>query len=120
MADLEKMFDRAKAGDPHARAITIRGAREHNLRNVDLLVARPELPRSLAASVEETVEVLGQLARRTGKHGEADRMARRRAQQMGRTRAGEVLVSGLHEYLRGFIRDTAQLHAAIGRQFQFV
>lgn len=87
---------------------------------VDLLVARPELPRSLAASVEETVEVLGQLARRTGKHGEADRMARRRAQQMARTKAREVILSGLHEYLQGFIRDTGQLHAAIGRQFQFV
>jgi uncharacterized alpha-E superfamily protein len=47
-------------------------------------------------------------------------MARRRAQQMARTKAGEVILSGLHEYLQGFIRDTAELHAAIGRQFQFV
>ncbi|HYF56026.1 MAG TPA: excinuclease ABC subunit A, partial [Salinarimonas sp.] len=43
MADLEKMFDRAKAGDPHARAITIRGAREHNLKNVDLTIPRDAL-----------------------------------------------------------------------------
>ena len=87
---------------------------------IDLLIARPELPRSLAASVEETVEVLGQLARRTGRHGEADRMARLRAQRMSKTRAGEVIASGLHEFLRAFIRETDQLHAAIGRQFAFL
>ena len=86
---------------------------------IDLLIARPELPRSLAASVEETVGVLGQLARASGRHGEADRMARLRAQRMARTRSGEVIVSGLHEYLRAFIRETDALHAAIGRQFAF-
>ncbi len=86
---------------------------------IDLLVARAELPRSLAASVEETVEVLGQLARRTGRHGEADRMARLRAQRMARTRSAEVIASGLHEYLGAFLEETEQLHAAIGRQFAF-
>ncbi|WP_174280193.1 alpha-E domain-containing protein [Sphingomonas bacterium] len=86
---------------------------------IDLLLARPEMPRSLRASVDETVEVLGLLARHTGSHGEADRMARLRAQRMERTRTGEVIVSGLHEFLRAFQRETDQLHAAIGRQFTF-
>ncbi|WP_375391826.1 alpha-E domain-containing protein [uncultured Sphingomonas sp.] len=87
---------------------------------IDLLLARAELPRSLAASVEETVAVLGLLARQTGRHGEADRMARLRAQRMAKTRTGEVIVSGLHEYLQAFLHETDQLHAAIGRQFSFV
>jgi uncharacterized alpha-E superfamily protein len=86
---------------------------------IDLLIARPELPRSLAASVEETVEVLGLLARRTGLHGEADRMARVRATRMTRTRSNEVIGSGLHQFLQGFIRENALLHGAIGRQFKF-
>jgi excinuclease ABC subunit A len=43
MADLDHLFDRAKAGDPHARVITIRGAREHNLKNVDLMIPRDAL-----------------------------------------------------------------------------
>ncbi|GGB16227.1 hypothetical protein GCM10011380_02140 [Sphingomonas metalli] len=86
---------------------------------IDLLIARPELPRSLAASIEETVEVLGLLARRTGQHGEADRMARLRATRMQRTRSGEVIASGLHQFLQGFIHENALLHAAIGRQFKF-
>jgi uncharacterized alpha-E superfamily protein len=86
---------------------------------VDLLLARVEMPRSLAASAEEVVEVLGQLAKHTGRHGEADRMARLRASRVARTRSGEVIVAGLHQYLEAFIEENDQLHGAIGRQFTF-
>ncbi len=86
---------------------------------IELLIGRPELPRSLAASVEEAVDILGLLAKRTGHHGEADRMARMRAARVAKTRAGEVIASGLHEYLEAFIRENDMLHAAIGRQFKF-
>ena len=86
---------------------------------IDLLIGRPELPRSLAATVEETVEILGLLAKRTGSHGEADRMARMRSARIARTRSGEVIASGLHQYLEAFIAENDQLHAAIGRQFKF-
>lgn len=87
---------------------------------IDLLVARPELPRSLAACVEETVALLSQLARRTGQQGEADRMARARMARMQKTRTSDVIVSGLHEYLTAFIRENAMLDAAVARQFRFV
>ncbi|MEG3165259.1 alpha-E domain-containing protein [Sphingomonas sp. PB2P19] len=87
---------------------------------IDLLIARPELPRSLAASVEETVDVLNLLAKRTGHHGEADRMARMRAARLAKTRSGEVIASGLHQYLQAFIHENGLLHAAIGRQFKFL
>jgi excinuclease ABC subunit A len=40
MAKLDDLFNRAKAGDPNARVISVRGAREHNLKNVDLMVPR--------------------------------------------------------------------------------
>ena len=86
---------------------------------IDLLIARSELPRSLAASADETVEVLGLLAKRTGTHGEADRMARMRSARIAKTRSGEVIASGLHQYLQAFIAENDQLHAAIGRQFKF-
>ena len=87
---------------------------------VDLLLARPEMPRSLAASAEEVVDVLALLAKHTGLHGEADRMARLRATRMARTRSGEVIAGGLHQYLQAFIDENDLLHAAIGRQFTFV
>ena len=86
---------------------------------IDLLIARQELPRSLAASVEETVEILSLLARHTGLHGEADRMARTRHTRMAKTRSHEVIVSGLHQYLQAFLTENDNLHAAIGRQFKF-
>ena len=87
---------------------------------VDLLLARPEMPRSLAASAEEVVDVLGLLAKHTGRHGEADRMARLRASRMARTRSREIIAGGLHQHLEAFIAENAQLHSAIGRQFTFV
>ena len=93
------------------------GLRPSNV--IDLLIARAELPRSLAASVEETVDVLSLLAKRTGQHGEADRMARLRATRMAKTRSGAVIASGLHQYLQSFIHENALLHGAIGRQFKF-
>jgi uncharacterized alpha-E superfamily protein len=86
---------------------------------IDLLLARTEMPRSLAASAQEAVEVLGLLARHTGRHGEADRMARARAARIGRTSTNEVIVAGLHQHLQAVVAENALLHAAIGRQFTF-
>lgn len=86
---------------------------------IDMLLARPEMPRSLAASTDEVVELLGLLARYTRRQGEADRMARARALRTARTRTGDVILSGLHEHIKAFIRENEQLHEAIGRQFRF-
>lgn len=87
---------------------------------IDMLVSRAELPRSLAACVEETVGLLSALAKRTGLQGEADRMARARMARLQKTQTSQVIVSGLHEYLVAFIRENAMLDAAIARQFRFV
>jgi uncharacterized alpha-E superfamily protein len=87
---------------------------------IDLLLARPEMPRSLAAAAEEAVEMLRMLARHDGRHGEADRMARIRANRLARTQTHGVIVAGLHQYLQASIAENAALHAAIGRQFAFV
>ncbi|MES2754132.1 MAG: alpha-E domain-containing protein [Pseudomonadota bacterium] len=87
---------------------------------MDLLLTRHELPRSLAASAEEVVELLGLIGKRTGLQGEADRMARMRHARMTKTRSREVIASGLHEHLKAFLDENAELHHAIGRQFRFV
>ena len=49
----------------------------------------------------------------------ADRMARMRQQRLGKTRSGEVIASGLHQYLQAFNAENDLLHEAIGRQFKF-
>jgi uncharacterized alpha-E superfamily protein len=93
------------------------GLRPSNV--IDLLMTRAELPRSLAAAAEEAVEVLGLLAKRTGLHGEADRMARARQARLARARTGDVIAKGLHQHLQTFIAENDAIHAAIGRQFRF-
>lgn len=86
---------------------------------IDLLLSRGELPRSLAASTEETVAALTALARSSGTQGEADRMARTRQARVARTRTSDVIGAGLHQHLQALITENAQLHDAIGRQFKF-
>lgn len=51
---------------------------------VDLLVLRHEMPRSIAASVDEVVQLLTSVGRMLGRQGEADRMARMRQQMLNR------------------------------------
>lgn len=88
-------------------------------RVVEMLILRRELPRSLAACVTEVVGALDALSKRTGKHGEADRMARLRQKRMGQTGVNEIIASGLHEYLQAFITENRLLSGAISNQFRF-
>ena len=86
---------------------------------IDLLLSRGELPRSLAASTDETVGALTALAKLSGSQGAADRMARTRQARVAKTRTGDVITSGLHQHLQAMIAENALLHDAIGRQFKF-
>lgn len=86
---------------------------------IDLLLSRAEMPRSLAASIEETVSILNALAKSSGTQGEADRMARVRQTRRGKTRTGDVIAGGLHQHLEALIAENDQLHEAVGRQFKF-
>lgn len=86
---------------------------------IDLLLNRAELPRSLAASADETMAVLNTLAKSSGTQGEAHRMARNRQARFAKTRTGDVIAAGLHQHLEALIVENAQLHDAIGRQFRF-
>lgn len=86
---------------------------------VEMLVLRRELPRSIAATVDETVALLTDLGRLTGYQGEADRMARLRQQRINATNIREIVAGGLHEYLQAFIEENRLLSQAITKQFRF-
>jgi len=88
-------------------------------RVVEMLTLRRELPRSLAAAVDEVVALLDALIKRTGFQGEADRMARLRQKRLVKTKAADIIRGGLHEYLQAFISENRLLNQAITRQFRF-
>ncbi len=85
----------------------------------DLLVLRRELPRSLTASAVETVELLAELGDRSGRQGEADRMARKRERELLETDIDTIFRGGLHQFLNRFINVNAALDRAIAAQFRF-
>ena len=85
----------------------------------DFLIFRREMPRSLAASAEETVDLLSAFAGRSGRQGQADRLARQRLVRIQELDINAVFQGGLHEWLREYIRDNAGLDQAIARQFRF-
>jgi len=85
----------------------------------DLLIFRRELPRSLAAAAAETVTLLSDIGERTGRQGQADRLARERETKINENNIRAVFRGGLHQYLRGFIADNAAVDRAIAAQFRF-
>jgi len=85
----------------------------------EMLILRSELPRSLAASMEEVVAMLTALSRRSGKQGEADRSARTRLTKLKQSRIDLLFQSGLHEYLQEFLADIPALDQAVAHQFRF-
>jgi uncharacterized alpha-E superfamily protein len=86
---------------------------------IELLVLRRELPRSLAACLEEIVNNLAEIGRATGLQGVADRLARNRRSELANTHIGEIVAGGVHEYCEDFLEGNAALHAAISEQFRF-
>jgi uncharacterized alpha-E superfamily protein len=85
----------------------------------ELLIKRSELPRSLAASADETVGLLNALGKRTGLQGEADRLARRRQNAINAIATDAIFAQGLHEYLTDYITENVRLDQAIAKQFRF-
>ena len=85
----------------------------------DFLIFRREMPRSLASSAEETVDLLNEFAARSGRQGPADRLARQRLARMADSSIDAVIRSGLHEWLNHHIAENAALDRAIAQQFRF-
>jgi len=62
---------------------------------------------------------LAQLGNRTGRQGEADRLARQRLIKLEEGTIEQMFQFGLHESLRGFIAENNALGEAIAHQFRF-
>ncbi|HYE52492.1 MAG TPA: alpha-E domain-containing protein [Azospirillaceae bacterium] len=76
----------------------------------ELLILRPEMPRSLVACTGQVVEELDRLAAAYGgRHGECHRLAGEMHARLKYGRVEGIFQFGLHEYLTEFIDNTGRL-----------
>lgn len=83
----------------------------------DLLILRPEMPRSLIACYGEIVRFLDAIANAYGRQGTAQRKARQIFTQLQNATMKDVFSTGLHEFLTAFIEDNNQIASAIAEQY---
>jgi uncharacterized alpha-E superfamily protein len=81
----------------------------------ELLILRPDMPRSMAASMNEVVGNLHQVANQQS--AETLRRAGRLQSDLKYGRIDEILMTGLHAYLTQFLDRVNDLGAGIGRDF---
>ncbi|MEF2071480.1 alpha-E domain-containing protein [Consotaella aegiceratis] len=90
------------------------------LNTVDFLILNRRMPRSLAHSYERIHESLSFLARTYGREDDCHHTAGERFGQLSRyENAGEIVESGLHEFLEAFIRDNNRLAGEIAQSYGF-
>jgi uncharacterized alpha-E superfamily protein len=85
----------------------------------EMLILRPELPRSILAAAEDVATALTAMGRFTGQQGEADRIARSRLMKLRNQSIDAIILAGLHEFLADYIAQNGALDRAIARQFRF-
>jgi uncharacterized alpha-E superfamily protein len=85
----------------------------------DLLILRPEMPRSLISCYESIVRNLDNLARAHGRQGAAQRQARSTYGKLETLTMESVFQGGLHEFVESFIGENNRLGALISEQYLF-
>lgn len=83
----------------------------------EMLILRPEMPRSLTACYDNVTLFLDRLARDYGQQGESQRLARSMHTQLQNCRTEDIFKQGLHEFLQGFIANNARLGTTIAEQY---
>ena len=81
----------------------------------ELLILRPDMPRSLAACMNEVVDNLDMVA--NAQSGETRRRAGRLQSDLRYGRIDEILATGLHAYLTQFLDRVGDLGVGISRDF---
>lgn len=83
----------------------------------ELLILRPQMPRSLISCYENLARYLDLLARDYGRQGESQRMARSILTQLRNSSTDEIYKAGLHEFLGEFIASNHALGQKINEQY---
>jgi uncharacterized alpha-E superfamily protein len=83
----------------------------------ELLILRPEMPRSLRSCYDDISRLLDNIARAYGREGAAQAHARATLASLETAAIMDIFGSGLHEFLTDFIAANDALGAAIGTQY---
>ncbi len=83
----------------------------------DLLILRPEMPRSLISCYDNMQRFLDAIARAYGRQGASQRLGRQVLTRLENTSINQVFSEGLHEFITGFIDDNNRLGAEIVEQY---
>ncbi len=83
----------------------------------ELLILKPEMPRSLAYCISDVNRQLESLANAYGDSGECHRLAGQMYAKLRYGKIDKILAQGLHEFLTQFVDDTKDLGEEITRQY---
>jgi uncharacterized alpha-E superfamily protein len=85
----------------------------------DLLILRPEMPRSLIGCYENIVRFLDEIAAAYGAEGPAQDAARKIMGRLKKATTKEIFQAGLHEFITAFVEDNMRLGTTICEQYLF-
>ncbi|HLH10980.1 MAG TPA: alpha-E domain-containing protein [Methylovirgula sp.] len=85
----------------------------------DLLILRPEMPRSLTACYENIVRFLDSIGKAYGRKGPAQIHAHSVLTRLMSSTTKEIFQSGLHEFVTAFVEDNTRLGTTICEQYLF-
>ena len=83
----------------------------------DLLILKPDMPRSLIACYDNIVTFLDYIGRAYGRQGQAQRQAREIYDRLSAATTREIFQSGLHEFITNFVESNGRLGETIGVQY---
>ncbi len=83
----------------------------------DLLILRPEMPRSLAACYAALSSHLDDIAHRYGTSGASQKLARSAHARLTNRTIDDIFQDGLHEFLQDFLAENNRLGQSITNQY---
>ncbi len=83
----------------------------------DLLILRPEMPRSLLSCYDNIVHFLDAIAKQYGRQGPSQRHGRNIRARLANASINDIFQSGLHQFIEAFVSDNSQLGADIAEQY---
>lgn len=86
-------------------------------RVAELLILRPELPRSIRACAEHALRNLDDIASDHGRQGPAQRAARAHSAMLTNTSIDDIFREGLHEFLQRVIKENNVVGSEIEAQY---